>query len=118
VKIAKDLAFMRCSNGGTLGIGLFLFIGGTLELELALKFNICHLDKTVFRRNLYSTVCIVTRLRAGRFGIRIPAGVNDSTLVRNVLTDSRARPVSYYMGAGLLCRKLSARSVKLIAHLL
>jgi hypothetical protein len=75
LKIASDLAFVRYRNGGTLCIGRFVFIGGTLQLELALKFNICHSDNPVFKRSLYSTVCIVTRLRAGRFGFRIPAGV-------------------------------------------
>jgi len=76
LKIASDLAFIRYSNGGTLGTGRLVFIGGALQLELALKFNICHSDKPVFKRSRYSTVCLVTRLRTGRFGVRIPSGVN------------------------------------------
>lgn len=116
LKIASDLAFIRYSNGGTLGIGRFVFIGGTLQLELALKFFICHSDEPVFKRSRYSTVCIVTRLWAGRFEFRIPAGVKYS-LVRNVPTDCRAHRASYSVGTGLLYRGLSDRDVKLIAHL-
>jgi hypothetical protein len=48
LKIASDLAFMPFSNGGTLGIGLFVVIGGTLQLELALKLI------SVIRINLFS----------------------------------------------------------------
>ena len=116
LKIASDLAFLRYSNGGTLGIGRFVFIGCTLQLELALKSNICHSDKHVFKRSRYSIVCVVTRLRAARLGVRIPAGVKNS-LVRNVPTVSRAHPASYSMGIGVLYCGLSERGVRLIAHL-
>ena len=106
LKIASDLAFIRYSSGGTLGIGRFVFISGKIQLELALKFNICHSDKPVFKKSRYSAVCIVIRLRAGRFGVRIPAGVKNS-LVRNVPTDSMAHPASYSMGNGVLYHGLS-----------
>jgi len=109
-------AFIRYNNGGKFWVGRFFFIGGTLQLELALKFNICHSDKPVFKRSPYKTVCIVTRLRAGPFGVLIPAGVKNS-LVRNVPTDSRAHPATYSMGTEVLYRGLSHRGLKLIAHL-
>ena len=116
-KLPQMYLFIRYSNSGTLGIGLFVFIVGTLELEVALKFNTCHSNKPIFRRSRYSTVCIVTRLRAGRIGARSPAGIKHFSLVRNIPTDSRAHAASYSMSAGVLYRGLSDRVLKVIAHL-
>ena len=40
----------------------------------------------------------VTRLRAARFTVRIPAGTGDYSLVQNAQTSSRVHPVSYSVG--------------------
>jgi hypothetical protein len=45
-----------------------------------------------------SLVGIVTRLRAGRSGVRIPVEARDFSLLQNVQTGSGAHPASYSVG--------------------
>jgi hypothetical protein len=47
-----------------------------------------------------SVVIIVTRVRAGRSGVRIPAGTRDFSLLRNVQTGFGAHSPFYSMGTG------------------
>jgi len=46
----------------------------------------------------------VTRLRAGRSGVRIPVEAKDFSLLRNIPIGSGDRPASYSMGIGVLFR--------------
>jgi hypothetical protein len=45
-------------------------------------------------------VCIGTRLRAGRSGVRIRVGARDFSRLYNVQTGSRGYPACYSMGIG------------------
>jgi len=49
-------------------------------------------------------VGIVTRLRAGRSGVRIAVGAGDLSPFQNVQTDSEAQPDSCSVGPGLFPR--------------
>jgi hypothetical protein len=51
-----------------------------------------------------SAVGIMTRIRAGRAGERIPAWAIDLSVLQNVQTDSAAQPASNYMGTAVLFR--------------
>ena len=68
-------------------------------------------------RSRGSAVGIVIRLRAARFGVGILVGVKGVSLLQNVHIDSGAHPSSYSMGAWVLSRRWSGRSVQLTAHL-
>jgi hypothetical protein len=48
----------------------------------------------------HSVVDVVTRLRAGRSGVRIPAGATDFLFLHNVQTIPRAHRASYLVGTG------------------
>jgi hypothetical protein len=52
--------------------------------------------------DLYSAIDILTRLRAGCSGVRIPVGVNRFPLSKNVQTGSEAHPVNNLMGTEIL----------------
>ena len=43
---------------------------------------------------------LTTKLRAGRFGVRIPVAAKDISLLYNVQTGSRVHPPSHSMGIG------------------
>jgi len=49
-----------------------------------------------------SAVGVVTRLQAGRSGIRIPVGAGDFSVSQNLQTGSGSHPALYLMGAGVL----------------
>lgn len=60
------------------------------------------------------SVSIVTRLRAGWSGVRIPLLARDFSLLQNAQTGSRAQPVSSSVGTGVLSRGKAAGGVKSI----
>ena len=64
-----------------------------------------------------STVGMVTRQRAGRSSVRIPAGARDFSLVQNVRTGSEAHIPSCSVGTRCLCRCQSGLGVVLASHL-
>jgi hypothetical protein len=68
-----------------------------------------HLATPLPRTNIYSTL---TRLRARRSGVRIPATTRYFPLLQNAQTGSGAHPASYLMSTGVL-----SRGVKLTTHL-
>ena len=51
-----------------------------------------------------SVVVLVTRLRAGRSGVRILVETRDFSLLQNVHIGSGVRPASYFMGIVVLFR--------------
>ena len=55
-----------------------------------------------------STVGTVTRLRAGRFGVLIPVGTRDFSLLQDVWTDSGTQLATYPMGTGVISRNKAA----------
>ena len=59
---------------------------------------------------------IATRLRAGRFGVRIVVGAREFSLL-NVQTGCGAHPASYSMGAGIPSREYRSPDGKLIYSL-
>ena len=56
----------------------------------------------LMQRSQGSLVGVVTRLRAGRSGVRKPAGGRDSSFVQNIDTGFGTTPVSFSLGAGVL----------------
>ena len=52
------------------------------------------------RRSIFS---IVSRLRAGRSGVQIPAGARDISLIQNVQANCGAHPLSCSLSTEVLC---------------
>jgi len=65
-----------------------------------------------------SVVGVVTRLRAGRSGVRIPVGPEYFYLLQFVHTGFEAQTVSYSIGTGALSHRQSGRSAKLTTRLI
>ena len=63
-----------------------------------------------------SVVGAVTRLLAGRSGVRIPVGAGDFSVSQNLQTGSASHSALYLMGAEVLSRGKSGRGVKLSTH--
>ena len=61
-------------------------------------------------------VGVVTRLLAGRSGVRIPVGAGDFSVSQNLQTGAGSHPVLYLMGAEVLSRRQSGGGVKLSTH--
>jgi hypothetical protein len=51
-----------------------------------------------------SVVFIMTKLRAGQTGVRVPAGAKDFSVPQNVLTGAEVLPASCSFGIGCLSR--------------
>jgi hypothetical protein len=52
---------------------------------------------------LDSVVCVLTKLWAGRSGVRIPAGSRNLSLLHNFHTSFMGHQTSYLMDTGALC---------------
>jgi hypothetical protein len=61
-------------------------------------------------------VGVVTRLRVGRSGVRIPTELRDFSLIQNIQADYGPHPASYLMGTGEPSRGWSGQSVKLTSR--
>jgi len=58
-----------------------------------------------------------TRIRDGRYGVRIPVDTRPFPLLQNVQTVSDTHSASYSIGNGVLSRGRSGRDMKFIIHL-
>ena len=63
-----------------------------------------------------STEVAVTRLRAGRSGVRIPAQTTDLSHLHMVQTNSGVHSASYSIRNGVVSRGQSSQGVKLTTH--
>jgi hypothetical protein len=83
--------------------------------SLTVRDAIILLAKAIFIN--VQTFGIETKLRAGRTGVRIPAGTRDLSLLQNVYTCSGAHLACYSVGTGVIYWGKRGRCMKLTTHL-
>jgi hypothetical protein len=70
----------------------------------------------ILKKSWDNVISIATRLWIGQSGVQFPAGVRDSSVLRNIQTGSGTHPASYIMGTEVPSRGLSGWGMMLTTH--